>query len=1145
MFRQFLSYLSVVLLVSMQLASTVPVYCAVTVPIGSATTQAASPVVITPGSATKLTDLTVPKGGTLIIDFSNSNQFTASGDVNNAGTIYGISSNPQISNVILSANNIFNNSGALLTTILPNTAIQGLPYNINQLVGNLSLTLNALNNVVNSGVISSAGNLNIYAGGSIINTTQVMNTVNSAASQAALMSAVNNLNLTAANIVNSGAIASQLGTITAATAQMTNSGILQALQGNVNIQNLIGNTLNINNAMGTIAAQNILDISALNTSNSALSELIVSGGTLAGNHVNFAADKMSITVDAIKGPVSARGCAAAIESAGPLEIASLNLSGDPLISSGSNLDLSGLFAGGSRYATYGADFIALAGGNITALTAPKGAEINAQAQKGPGGQIYLSAGTQYSILNPLSVFSDHIVLNKDFKILGESSSGGSIKLANVSLVTNNSPITLNAYGVSGENARPQLASNVAGSIQIGDIFVCCNKSATTPTTTLPAVSEAKVVEPKLADVTLTSTGLSTVSNITNVCGSIKVNAGDFDLLSGSNLQAFHGGVSINSSQGINLEGNNKVSSVGGDLQLNANESVNVGSASYLGAFSTEAVPSVNLQITSGGDFNSQGNNNFVVDKGTLDIRGIGPYSSITTGEHDTFRTWGGNLNIEAYSNWYYYYPRISLGNENTLTATDGRVYIYSRGPLTVGNDTRISSFESKDNYGGLYLGSSSNLELGNRVKLDSVGGYLEVWGDNLYTGYKDSFRAFPGANKNDWMYVGSSNYTSIGDSNYFEGSQIELYSSSTLRTGRDLLVEAPKSEDRTANIYVYGWNNGIYLGENNKFTADGNINLYSYRWINTGRNNEFRTCDGSITLESHPYYYWYGDGGVNIGANNKFNARGGDISVSVNPYYWYYWYYYPHNINIGQGSVFNAEKHNGAGGNVRFSTDYYGTIQSIGSGNGEDEERSHGPALTVNANGGDATFSSGAIYLGENSIVNAFASRGDSEGTASGGNVVLSASRYIIETGARSNFNAVGGDINFSAPYITLGEKNVLNAFSRNRCEDQPAASGDINLTASDTISVGSHSRFNAVGGNVSINSDWDTINLSPGTTIFTFSPERGAGNVSLSAGASLNLEDITIAADRNVNITSRYDGVTLTGVTIAAGNAKSGGDWI
>lgn len=1152
MFRRFLAYLSVFLLVFTQLVLTAPVFSAdvnvaIAAPAQSTTAAQSIPLVITTGSNTKTSDLIVPKGETVIIDFSKSAQFNASGNVQNSGTIYGISANPQITNVAISANNILNNSGALLTTILPGSSIQGLPYNIAQLVNNLNFTLTAVNNVVNSGVISSAGNLSINAGGSIVNTAAVTNIVNNASSQAALISAVNNLNFSAPNIINSGTIASQLGTVTAATAQMTNSGIMQALQGNINIQNLIGNTLNINNSLGTIAAQNVLNISALNNSaSSALSELVLRGGTLVGSQVIFSGGKMSVSVDDIRGPVYASGCSAVIDSVGKLNIANLKLSGDPLIASGGDLDLSGLFASGPLFATYGGDFIALAGGDITATSAPQGATINAQAQTGPGGQILLSAGTDFSVFNPSAT---KFLEGRDFTINGASQSGGSIKLANVSLQTNNSPVTVNAYG--GIYSQETVATRETpgpGSIQIGDILVCCNKGQTPPITPVPD----SLLESTAANVSLTSSGLTSAGNITNVCGDITISAGDFKLLPGANLQAFNGGVIIDSKQLINLEGSNKVTSVGGNVQLGASEGINVGQGTYLGAFSSESVPSVSLYMRSGGDIVSQGNNTFVADKGTIDIATTGTYSSIRTGSRDSFLTCGGDLSLNAEG--YYGYSSLSLGSENTITSKGGSINLYARGPLTVGSDTTINAFLKPTQYGGIYLGSNSNTTIGDRVKMNSVGGYLNVWGRNLYTGEKDSFRTFSGAKQDGkwtpWLELGSSGYTSIGDSNYLEGNQIEIYASNTLQTGSNLVVKALEDYPGSGNIYLYGWSGGINTGESNKFIAQKDINLYTYRWINTGRDNEFSTCNGSIYLQSHPYnywYYWYGSGGVNIGENNKFNARGGDISVSVSPYYYWYYWYYPDDINIGRGSVFNAEQRNGVGGSVSFSTDSYGTIASADSG---DRSEHRGPALTVNANGGDASFLAGTISLGSKNVVNAFASGcGSDEDAVStslrGGNVILTASNGALTTGSHNSFNAVGGNITLYGSSIALGPNNTLNAFNHSRAESccSSNSAGNITLTAPYTISVGEDGRFNAVGGNISIASQYDTIDLGSGTRIYTFTPERGAGNVSLNTYSTLTLEDITIAANRDVSIASAYGGVTLTGVTIAAGTDKSGGD--
>jgi hypothetical protein len=71
--------------------------------------------------------------------------------LNNQGTIYLVSTNPLEQRVSISAQNISDGAGALITTVLPSGGLPGYSNAIN----NLSLTLVARDNLDNSGAIDS------------------------------------------------------------------------------------------------------------------------------------------------------------------------------------------------------------------------------------------------------------------------------------------------------------------------------------------------------------------------------------------------------------------------------------------------------------------------------------------------------------------------------------------------------------------------------------------------------------------------------------------------------------------------------------------------------------------------------------------------------------------------------------------------------------------------------------------------------------------------------------------------------------------------------------------------------------------------------------------------------------------------------
>ncbi len=93
----------------------------------------------------------------------------------------------------------------LLSSVLPAGGLPGITNALNS----LSMTLSAVNNIVNSGTIASSRDLSLVAGSSITNTTS------------AVIQSVNNLTL-----INS---------------RIANAGLLQSLNGNINIASLLAN----------------------------------------------------------------------------------------------------------------------------------------------------------------------------------------------------------------------------------------------------------------------------------------------------------------------------------------------------------------------------------------------------------------------------------------------------------------------------------------------------------------------------------------------------------------------------------------------------------------------------------------------------------------------------------------------------------------------------------------------------------------------------------------------------------------------------------------------------------------------------------------------------------------------------------------
>jgi hypothetical protein len=144
-----------------------------------------------------ITSLTIPEGVRGYTNVANgANGFNFGSQLTNAGSLYVFSNNQAVTSGTLSATNILNSTTGLITSNLPSTASW-----LGQTVSNLSFTLSAVNNIINQGTISSAGNLSLVAGNTITNSL-----TNITASVTPTIQALNNLTFNAPNIVNTGLI---------------------------------------------------------------------------------------------------------------------------------------------------------------------------------------------------------------------------------------------------------------------------------------------------------------------------------------------------------------------------------------------------------------------------------------------------------------------------------------------------------------------------------------------------------------------------------------------------------------------------------------------------------------------------------------------------------------------------------------------------------------------------------------------------------------------------------------------------------------------------------------------------------------------------------------------------------------------------
>jgi hypothetical protein len=234
----------------------------------------------------------------VIHDFAQTEALNLAGNLTNSGNIYGISTSQAVRNAVFNASNIFNNAGGLLTTVLPAEGWPGL----SGALASLNLSLNALNDIVNTGTISSAGNLSMTAGGSIVNQATV--------------AAVNNVNLTSA-----------LGTI-------INSGTITASFGNLNIAAVTARNLAINNVGGTLSALNgsLNAVTASAAELGAKAGLSVTGGDLIARELKFISEEglVSIAANTMEGRLNVSAGELHVSASTPnLILGEMNVTGDP------------------------------------------------------------------------------------------------------------------------------------------------------------------------------------------------------------------------------------------------------------------------------------------------------------------------------------------------------------------------------------------------------------------------------------------------------------------------------------------------------------------------------------------------------------------------------------------------------------------------------------------------------------------------------------------------------------------------------------------------------------------------------------------------------------------------------------------------
>lgn len=319
--------------------------------------------------------LVVPQNVTVLQNAESPLNLT--GFLVNNGNLFAYANSSAVTNAVMSASSIVNNSGATLSTMVP--ASYGLGNS-----NNLDLTLNALNSISNYGTLSSSGNLNLNAGGAISNYGTVQ--------------AAQNLNL----MSNSG--------------QFTNAGLMSALAGNINVNCLPSHNLDFNNMSGSMQALNG-SINFRDAQYAGTSDMAIARGELLAKSVNLnsGGGKANLNVDNFAGTLNAKACSVvAWAPSDNLVLGNIDVTGDPvLVNPNGDAQITGNMGPGPI-------LIAAKGNVIGALPGPT------TLSTGGTGDIMIVAGV---------VITQNA---NEFSIGGASTTGGNISISSTTMSTDSS-----------------------------------------------------------------------------------------------------------------------------------------------------------------------------------------------------------------------------------------------------------------------------------------------------------------------------------------------------------------------------------------------------------------------------------------------------------------------------------------------------------------------------------------------------------------------------------------------------------------------------------------------------------------------------------------------------------------------------------
>lgn len=676
--------------------------------------QAADPVhpttVVDASSYSSTGDLRIEAGQNVVIDFSNaSSELVISGNLINNGNLYAVSTTPQQSLASFLANNIVNNQGALFTSVLPSGGIFGF----SNAIPNLNLSLTAVANVTNLGVISSAADLNVTAGNAITNISN--------SNYAAAMTAAQNLNMQMASLVNSGMLAAQ---------------------NNINLASQLNQSLAINSSNGVVSALGNINVINADLISNKLPISVIGGDWIAQN-LNLEGGQGFVTahINSMDGRINASGAGADISNAvGDLILGYVHCSGDPTISSANDLILSpenvpggtldvsefltllagkNIIAAGLTSASTNAD----GKGNLRSLTMKAGLGIDLASNQmislstasnaGAAGDIVLEAANGDIKLGALTIDASSSVAGGNINI---SAKNGSVLMDGTVIVSSsglgnagNISISSDGGGLTGKGT--QIDSTSASGFG-GTVFLSTGTGS------------ANIELPNVSIDTRSTTGTS--GNVLIFTGNANTTGSE----TGTANVDFTGG-QINTGSSGGFSGN---VSIGAGFATASSDEISLGSIDTTGANNGFGLVSVNnlfssltattIKTTGAPIFLSSGNELSFSNLDASSSVGSGGLISLSMNSSTPFQP--GSMSVDGFDG-----GTIILSNSGTggismsgqsITASSGvggNLQINASGPINLSGSYALTGFNGG---GSLSANSSSSMDISASIDTSSESG---------------------------------------------------------------------------------------------------------------------------------------------------------------------------------------------------------------------------------------------------------------------------------------------------------------------------------------------------------------------------------------------------------------------------------------